>query len=189
MRDAVKNILGDYRNPTLPGKLALVLVSIAGYWLSGVLSQAVDPDAANWLAFPLRHAPGLIFGLLVMGPYVARRPYALRHIAMAVASAVIYYLAVQFVIEGPFSYDTITPFLISGGIAALLIAAAVMLLSPLAWRWMPLAIAAVLGSAGGATFEWDPLTGSGSFTLVGPHLVWQVLVCLALHIGLRPAPR
>lgn len=187
MRDAVKNILGDYRNPTLPGKLALVLVSIAGYWLSGVLSQAVDPDAANWLAFPLRHAPGLIFGLLVMGPYVARPPYALRLIAMAVASAVIYYLAVLFVIEGPFSYNTITPYLISGGAAAALVAMSTMLLAPRAWRWMPLLIAAIAGIAGGALFELDPLARS-EFELIVPHTTWQALVCLALHLGLRPAP-
>jgi hypothetical protein len=183
------DVFGTLRNPTLPGKLAAVLVSVAGYWLSGVALETVNDNGGDWLTFLLDHAPGLIFGLLVMGPYVARRPYALRLIAMAVASAVIYYLAVQFVIEGPFSYNAITPFLISGGIAALLIAATVMLLSPLAWRWMPLAIAAVLGLAGGATFEWDPLIGSGSLTLVAPHLVWQAFVCLGLHFGLRPAPR
>jgi len=186
-RDAVTGILGDYRNPTLPGKLALVLVSIAGYWLSGVLAEAVDQDAANWLVFPLHHAPGLIFGLLVLGPYVARPPYALRLIAMAVASAVIYYLAVLFVIEGPFSYNTITPYLVSGGTAASLVATSTMLLAPRVWRWMPLLVTAIVGIAGGATFEWDPLADSEWFSLVVPHAVWQVLVCLALHLSLRPA--
>ncbi|MGE0030882.1 MAG: hypothetical protein AB7T20_07160 [Steroidobacteraceae bacterium] len=180
-------IFGSYRNPTLPGKLALVLVSIAGYWLSAVLVEGVDPDAANWLAFPLHHAPGLIFGLLVMGPYVARPPYALRLIAMAVVSAVIYYLAVLFVIEGPFSYNTITPYLVSGGTAAALVATSAMLLAPRVWRWMPLWVAAIAGIVGGATFEWDPLAGSEWFALVVPHVVWQTLVCLALHLSLRPA--
>lgn len=183
-------ILGDFRNPTLPGKLVLVIVSIASYWLSAVLSEVVDPDAANWLAFPLRHAPGLIFGLLVMGPYVARPPYALRLIAMAVASAVIYYLAVRFVIfviEGSFGYSTITPYPISGGAAALLVAASTMLLAPRVWRWTTLLIAAIAGIAGGAMFEWDPLARS-EFELIVPHATWQVLVCLALHRGLRAAP-
>jgi len=182
----VTGIFGEYRNPTLPGKLALVLVSIAGYWQSGVLAEVMDPDAANWLAFPLHHAPGLIFGLLVMGPYVARPPCALRLIAMAVASAVIYYLAVLFVIEGPFSYNTITPYLISGGTAASLIATSTLLLAPRVWRWMPLLVAAIAGIAGGAMFEWDPLARS-EFELIVPHAAWQVLVCLALHLSLRPA--
>jgi hypothetical protein len=181
-------IFGSYRNPTLPGKLALVLVSVAGYWFSGVLAEAVDQNAADWMLFPLHHAPGLIFGLLVMGPYVARPPYAVRLIAMAVASAVIYYLAVLFVIEGPFSYNTMTPYLVSGGTAAMLITASTMLLAPRAWCWMPLWVAAVAGLAGGATFEWDPLDGSQRFELLLPHAAWQALVCLALHFGLRPAP-
>ena len=178
-------IPGSYRNPTLTGKLALVLVSVAGYWLSGVLAEVVDPDGANWLAFPLHHAPGLVFGLLVMGPYVAKPPYAPRLIAMAVASAVIYYLAVLFVIEGPFSYNTTTPYLVSGGTAAALVATSTMLLAARAWRWMPLWVTAILGIVGGATFRWDPLADSEWFPLVVPHAVWQALVCLALHFGMR----
>ena len=180
----MRGILGDYRNPTLPGRLALVLVSIVGYWLSGILANLVDLDTAPWLKLPLQHAPGLIFGLLVLGPYVSRPPYALRLIAMAVASAVIYYLAVSFVIDGPFSYRTITPYLISGVTAALLVAASTMLLAPRDWRWMPLLFAVIAGIAGGAMFEWDPLARS-EFESIVPHAVWQALVCLALHLGLR----
>jgi peptidoglycan/LPS O-acetylase OafA/YrhL len=178
-------IFGDFRNPTLPGKLALVLVSIAGYWLSVVLAAAVDQDATDWISFPLHHAPGMIFGLLVMGPYVARSPYALRLIAMAVASAVIYYLAVLFVVKGPFSYNTITPYLVAGGTAASLVSATTMLVAPRVWRWMPLLIAAIAGIAGGAMFQWDPLARSEWFALIVPHAAWQALVCVALHLGLR----
>jgi hypothetical protein len=177
-------IPGDFRNPTLPGKLALVLMSIAGYWLSAFLASVMDPDGTSWLVFPLHHAPGLIFGLLVMGPYVARSPYALRLIAMAVASAVIYYLALLFVIKGPLSYKTITPYLIAGGTAAFLVAMSTMLLAPRAWRWTPLLFAAIAGVVGGAVFEWDPLARS-EFALIVPHTAWQALVCLALHLGLR----
>jgi len=42
------------------------------------------------------------------------------------------------------------------------------------------------GLVGGAAFEDSLWAGSG-FEVWGGHLAWQVLVCLALHMGLRPA--
>ena len=54
----------------------------------------------------------------------------MRAAAMCVASAAIYYVAVRFVVDGPFHYDTMTSFAVSGAGAALLTGLAVVVLAP-----------------------------------------------------------
>jgi hypothetical protein len=130
---------------------------------------------------------GVVFGALVMAPYsVASRLRMVRIVAMCVASAAIYFHAIRFVVDGPFSYKTITPFLMSGGGAAVLVGLSVVVLAPRNASWRLFALCLFAGVVGGAAFDDSIWRGSG-FAEVGGHLSWQVLVCLALHLSLRPA--
>lgn len=170
---------------TLPGKLALAVVSASSYWLLSLLMKHSDTfDELLSQANAGFHLVGIIFGALVMAPYVAasaRR--TVRVVLMCVASAVIYYLAVRFVVDGPLGHVTITSYILSGSGAALLAGLAVVALAPkpFSWKLIPLTLAA--GAAGGAAFELELAFDAN--LMVG-HAAWQLLVCLALHYGLLP---
>jgi hypothetical protein len=167
-------------------KYALVFASLVAYAVIWQIAEALDPiegfpDAGLWFHYVV----GAVVGALVLGPYAAPDRRALRVLALAAASAIIYYLAVRFVAEGPIGYDVILSFVLAGSGAALLCGLALVAIAPrpFAWRLVPLLLAA--GAAGGAAFElelaFDPVL------LVG-HAAWQMLVCLALHFALRPSP-
>ncbi len=175
------------RNFSLAAKLVLAVISVLLYWLVSLIHDSLDlPDVVKTA---LGHLPGLIFGVLVMGPYAAAlRMRVLRILAMAVASELIYDFAVQFVIEGPFSYNTITPFLISGAGAALLVGLAVVLAGWHRLRWRLVGLTLAAGLIGGGAFEWIP-SGGSDWGILGGHLAWQILVCLALHLGLQSGPQ
>ena len=163
-------------------RLALAIVSAGSYWLSGTWNPAIL-DGFVWQP----HLIAAIFGALVMAPCItASRLRWMRVVAMCVASAFIYFYAVKFVIDGPFSYNTITPFLISGGGAALLVGLSVIALAPQRASARLFLLCLVAGLIGGAAFD-DSIWLDSGFADVGGHLAWQVLVCLALHFGLRPA--
>ena len=173
----------------LPIKLALAVFSGGSSWLIDEQVNRFDWDTTIFgnLAWP-SHLAAVIFGALVMAPYAAAsRARLLRVLGLCVASALIYFYAVKFVADGPFSYNAITPFLISGAGAALLIGLSVVVLAPRKASWRLFAMCLVAGLVGGAAFEDTVWLGS-DFAPFGGHLVWQVLVCLALHFGLRPAP-
>lgn len=164
-------------------KYALVLVSLIAYTAIWQVAESLDglesfPDPGLWFHYVV----GAVFGALVLGPYAAPDRRALRVLALAVASAVIYYLAVRFVAEGPIGYDVILSFVIAGSVAALLSGLAVVAIAPrpFDWRLVPLLLAA--GAAGGAAFELK--LAFDSLLLVG-HAAWQILVCLALHFAWR----
>lgn len=165
-------------------RLAFAIVSASSYRLIGTW----DPEVLDGFAWQ-PHLIAAIFGALVMAPCItASRFRWLRVVAMCVASALIYFYAVKFVIDGPFSYNTITPFLISGGGAALLVGLAVVMLAPQKATARVFLLCLVAGLIGGAAFD-DAIWLDSGFADVGGHLAWQVLVCLALHFGLRPAPK
>jgi hypothetical protein len=162
-------------------KFLLALASIAAYAVIARLAEAADPlesvpDAGLWFHYVV----GAIFGALVLGPYATQPRRALRVIGLAVASALIYRLAVLFVTEGPLDYAVVTTFAITGAGAALLCCLAVSLIAPRPPRAVPLILALVAGAIGGASF--DLRIASDPFLLLS-HGAWQLLVCLALHAG------
>ncbi len=173
---------------TLPVKLVLAAVSASSYWWIEFPFGLLDDWSGSALGnthWPL-HTIAVIFGVLVMAPYAAAsRMPLLRMLAMCVASALIYFLAIEFVADGPFSYNTVAPYLISGGGAALLVGLSIVMLVPRRASWRLFALCLVAGVIGGAAFEDSFWLGFG-FHEIGGHLAWQVLVCLALHLGLRP---
>ena len=171
--------------PTLAIKLALALVSVGLYWLVVVLAERYDWSGTVFgFQWPF-HLIGLIFGALVLAPYAAHSPqHWVRMIALAVASAAIYQLAVRFVVDGPFGHSTIAPYVIAGAGSALLAGLAVALIVPrhISWRLAVLTLAA--GAIGGAAFDWQ-FPFEWAPTDLHAYLAWQLLVCLALDRGLR----
>lgn len=169
----------------LAAKLALALVSVGLYWLIVALAERFDwSGTVLGFQWPF-HLIGLIFGALVMAPYAAASAQRLaRMIALAVASAVIYHLAVRFVVDGPLGYSTIAPYVIAGAGAALLTGLAVVLIAPRRFSWRLPVLTLVAGAIGGAVFDWQfPAAWAPNDLLA--YLAWQVLVCLALDRGLR----
>ena len=164
-------------------KYGLALTSVVAYAVIAQLADALEPieaipDAGLWFHYVL----GAVFGALVLGPYVGPKQRALRIVLLAIASAGIYYLAVRFVADGPFSYDATTSFVLAGSASAVLCAIATILIAPCAPDWRVVPLAAVAGAIGGAAFDFKL---SFDQNLLMPHAVWQLLVCLALHFGLR----
>lgn len=171
----------------LPAKLALAFVSAASYGLLAFLSErSAALDAFLSRTNSGLHLIALVFGLLVMAPYVVPTGrWALRAAAMCVTSAAIYYAAVRFVADGPLGYDTITSFVLSGAGAALLAGLAVVVLGPRQFTAKLIPLMLVAGAAGGVVFEHK---FSIDETMLLGHLAWQSLVCLALHFSFRAAP-
>lgn len=171
-------------------RLTLAIVSASSYWLVGTLGDRLQwPDTIFGGFAWQSHLIAAIFGALVMAPCIIESRFRWPRVAaMCVASAFIYFYAVKFVIDGPLSYNTIMPFLISGGGAALLVGLSVVVLAPqrASTRLFLLCLAA--GVIGGAAFD-DSIWLDSGFAEIGGHFAWQVLVCLSLHFGLRPAPK
>ena len=174
---------------SLAVKLALAAISAGLFWIIEDLADRFDWDTTIFgdFAWP-SHLVAAIFGILVMAPYAAVSSVRLlRVLGMCVASAFIYFYAVKFVIEGPLSYNTPAPYLISGGSAALLVGLSVAMFAPRRASWRLFVLCSIAGFIGGASFDETVWPGA-DFELFGGHVIWQVLVCLALHFGLRPAP-
>jgi hypothetical protein len=170
---------------TLPHKLALALVSVGAYWLIVALAERFDWSTTVFgFQWPF-HVIGLVFGALVMAPYAARSPHrAPRMLALSVASAVIYHLAVRFVVDGPLGYSTMMPYVVAGAGAATLAGLAVVVLAPRHFDWRLPLLTLVAGAIGGAAFEWQ-LPVAWAPNDLHAYVAWQLLVCLALHWGLR----
>jgi len=169
---------------TLLGKYALALASLTAFVAISLLGEHLEsrgefPESGPWL----RHAVGAVFGVFVLGPYAAPVRRVARILALAIASAVIYYLAVRFVADGPIPYDSIVSPIVAGSFAALLCGLAVVAIAPRAFSWglVPLLLSA--GALGGAAFE---VRIPDDELLLFGHASWQLLVCLALHFGFRP---
>lgn len=127
---------------------------------------------------------GAVFGALVLVPY-ARAPHrVLRGVALAAASAAIYYFTIRFVVGGPAGLSALATFMIAGACAALLCGASVAFIAPQPFSLRLAALLVVGGALGGAVFDsqvsFDP-------NLLLGHAAWQLLVCLALYFGQRNA--
>ena len=168
---------------TLPFRLLLACASIVAY--AGLVQftpflEAVDDVPYVSTVFHL--LVGAIFGALVMTPY-ARVPHrVLRGVALAAASAAIYYFTIRFVVSGPAGLGALATFMIAGACAALLCGAAVAVIAPQAFSLRLAVLLVVAGALGGAMFHsrisFDP-------NLLIGHAAWQLLVCLALYFGPR----
>ncbi|MGH8131152.1 MAG: hypothetical protein ACRES3_09905 [Steroidobacteraceae bacterium] len=170
----------------MQGKLVLAVLSVIAYWLISLLAETLDsyeglPDASLWFQLLI----GVVFGALVMSPYVRSRQRISRVTAICIASAAIYYLTIRFVTDGPLGYDTIAPFLVSGSGAALFTGLAVVALAPRPFSWKLILLTVAAGAAGGAVFE---LKLPVDEMLLAGHAAWQLLLCLALHFSFRHAP-
>lgn len=174
----------SFASLNLATKLVLALVSAGSYGLLTFLSErSVALDAFLSKANSGMHLVAVVFGALVMVPYVtASGRWLLRAAALCVASAAIYYVAVRFVVDGPFHYDTLTSFAVSGAGAALLTGLAIVFLAPRPFRMKLIPVMLVAGAAGGIVF--DHKFSIDESMLLG-HLTWQALVCLALHFSFR----
>lgn len=175
-----------YFTLSLQAKLLLALISASAYLILDVLADR--SEAFNELLSKGNagfHLIGITFGALVVALYVtSANRRILRVVTMCFASAAIYYGAVRFVVDGPMSYNTLAPYLLSGGGAALLVGLTVVLLAPRRLPWTMIPASLVAGFLGGAAFDWS--LGNGSeVALFAGHAVWQVLVCLALHFSFR----
>lgn len=169
---------------TLLGKYALALVSLIAFVAISLLGDHLESGVGfSESGFWLRLATGAVFGACVLGPYTAPSHRVPRILALAVASAAIYWLAVRFVADGPIPYDSIVSLIVAGSGAALLCGLAVVIIAsrPFGWELVPLLLAA--GTLGGVAFEIR--IPNDELLLVG-HAAWQLLVCLALHFGIRP---
>lgn len=166
-------------------KLPLALISVGCYWIVVLLAERYEwSGTVLGFQWPF-HLIGLIFGALVMSPYAAGSSQpATRMLALAVASALIYQLAVRFVVDGPLDYSTIAPYVIAGAGSALLTGLAVALIASRRFSWRLPVLTVVAGAIGGAAFDWQ-LPVDWAPNDLHAYLAWQVLVCLALHRGLR----
>jgi hypothetical protein len=182
-------VTNRYFTLSLQAKLLLAAVSASTDWILNVLadwSNAVGELLSKGDA--LFHVTGIVFGALVMAPYVtSANRRVLRVVAMCIASAAIYYGAVRFVVDGPFGNSTLVPFLISGGGAGLLVGLTIVLLGPRRLRWILIPSTLVAGAIGGVAFDggFDSSSEAGQFA---GFAAWQVLVCLALHFSFKQAP-
>lgn len=170
--------------PSLIVKYGLALASVTGYVGLALAADHLAAagrmhDAGLWF----QYAAGAAFGALVLGPYAGSPRRATRILALALASAAIYWLAVRFVAEAPLPFGSIVSLVMAGSLAALLSGLAVIAIAPRPFGPGVLALLLAAGAAGGAAFEIRiPEDG----LLLAGHATWQLLVCLALHFGFRP---
>jgi hypothetical protein len=164
-------------------KLALASASTFAY---AALTQLVpmmeafddSPITNDWFHL----VAGAVFGALVLGPYAVPERRWPRAAGLSAAGAVIYYLAVWFVVSGPSRLDATGAFVLAGAGAALLSGAAVVAIAPRAASGRLFLLLVLAGAAGGAAFT---LNFAFDEILYVGHAAWQLLVCLALHFGMR----
>jgi hypothetical protein len=167
-------------------RLLLALASIVAYALLVQLTPVLEAlDGVPYVSTVFHLVVGAIFGALVLAPYARLPRRLLRGVALAAASAAIYYLTIRFVVGGPAGLSALSTFLIAGSCAALLCGAAVAVIAPRAFSLRLAALLVAAGAVGGAVFHsrfsFDP-------NLLLGHAAWQLLVCLALCFGQRNAP-
>ena len=138
---------------------------------------------------------GLIFGLLVMVPFVTGdRRRGIRILALAVASIFIYDLAIRIpdLIAIGMLGDT-GDFIVAGVSGAVLVATAVRFIAPLKVTPAYWGLSFLAGLIGGFVFsrtfevcEWDKCADAW---MILPYaagwIAWQSLVCTAMFLGVR----
>ena len=168
---------------SLAFRLLLALASIVAYAVLVQLTPVFESfDGVPYVNTIFHLVVGAVFGALVMAPHARAPRRLLRGIALAIAAAAIYYGAIRFVVDVPIGLDAMASFMIAGAGAALLCGLAVALIAPQAFNLRVAVLLLVAGAAGGAVFDirvsFDP-------NLLLGHAAWQLLTCLALHLGLR----
>ena len=171
---------------TLLFRLLLACASILAYALLVQLTPVLEAlEDVPYVSTVFHLLVGAIFGALVMAPYAVAPNRMLRGVALAAASAAVYYFTIRFVVGGPAGLSALATFLIAGACAALLCGAAVAVIAPQVFRLRLAALLVVAGAVGGAVFDsrisFDP-------NLLLGHAAWQLLVCLALYFGQRNGP-
>jgi hypothetical protein len=171
---------------TLLFRLLLASASIVAYALLAQFTPVLEAlDDVPYASTVFHLVVGAIFGALVLAPYAGAPQRVLRGVALAAASAAIYYFTIRFVVNGPAGLSVLATFTIAGACAALLCGAAVAVIVPLAFSLRLAALLIVAGAVGGAVFHarisFDP-------NLLLGHAAWQLLVCLALYFGQRNGP-
>lgn len=179
---------------SLAPRLALAATSGVLTYPAIKLDAALGPDTyllfSWWL---ILH--GLLFGMLVMAPFVADAKHrVLRVVALAVASVFIYDAAIRApdLVRIEFLGDT-GDYLLAGITGALLVATAVRFI---AWRRATLrywGLVFVAGIVGGYVFShsievcaWDRCDAIWEIPLyLSGWITWQILVCAALYLGLH----
>jgi hypothetical protein len=171
---------------TLLFRLLLASASVVAYAVLAQFTPVLEAlDDVPYASTVFHLVVGAIFGALVLVPY-ARVPHRfLRGVALATASAAIYYFTIRFIVGGPSGLSALATFMIAGACAALLCGAAVAVIAPLAFSLGLAVLLVVAGAVGGAVFHarisFDP-------NLLLGHAAWQMLVCLALYFGQQNAP-
>ena len=174
----------------LSGSLAFPAILI-----DSALGPAAYPPVFSW--WIILH--GLLFGFLVMAPFVPRsHQRRLRTVLLAVASVLIYDAAIRIpdLVRIEFLGD-LGEFIVAGVSGSVLVATAVRYLAPLDVTPAYWGHCIVAGLIGGAVFaytfgacDWDRC--SRWWTVI-PYafgwVAWQALVCGAMYLGRRqPAP-
>ena len=186
--------MGSFDLPLTP-RLALAAISGAlsfpAIRIDSALGPGTYPPIFSW--WLILHA--VVFGLLVMVPFIAARPYRrLRSLALVVASVFSYDAAIRIpdIVPSNLISDT-GDFMLAGLAGALLVAMAVRFIAPLRVAPAYWAYVAVGGLVGGLVFshtfelcDWDRCRTAW---LILPYASgWaarQSLVCGAMFLGLR----
>ena len=179
----------------LAPRLALAALSGILTYPANLLDTAMGPESyppvfSWWL---ILH--GLLFGLLVMAPFVTDHQYRrLRVMVLAVASIFIYDLAIRIpdLIAIEILGDT-GDFMVAGVSGAVLVATAVRFVAPLTVTPAYWGFSFLAGLVGGLVFsqsftvcDWDKCAEAW---MILPYaagwIVWQSLVCTAMFLGIR----
>ncbi len=180
-------------NPGLAVRLILVLISGLMAYPAIKLDSFLTPDRyppifSWWL---ILH--GVLFGALVMAPFVSTsRHQALRRVALILSSVLSYYIAITFASLDNFAILTEpAQYVLAGLTGAILVATATRFIAPLKIRTAFWVLVVTAGLVGGAAFSvtadvcfWDKCT---AWWHVLPYsagwIIWQALVFLAMYMG------
>ncbi len=185
----------QFFNLPLVPRLALAALSGILTYPANQLDTAMGPESyppifSWWL---ILH--GLLFGLLVMAPFVtSRQQRVTRVLVLAVASVFIYDLAIRApdLVAIEILGDT-GEFVVAGISGAVLVATAVRFVAPLTVTPAYWGFSFLAGLIGGFVFsqafeicEWDKCAATW---MILPYaagwIVWQSLVCAAMFFGVR----
>jgi hypothetical protein len=155
----------------------LLLAALSGLSAWPVASLPGPQDVRNLLS-------GAIFGVLVLVPFLDA-PWAQigRAIALVAGSMVIHSIAVKVAVSLVWQHvPARIAMAMAGLIGALLVAALAQAAIPLRAGWKLWAYASLAGIAGGVVLDLLLDTDRDAVAAAG-FAAWQMLVCLALHLG------
>ena len=178
---------------SLPPRLGLAVLSgiltFPAILVDSALGPTTYPPVFSW--WIILH--GLLFGFLVMAPFVtSRHRRRLRAVILALASVLIYDAAIRIPDLVALEFlGELGDFIVAGVSGAVLVATAVRYIAPLAVAPAYWVYCIIAGLAGGAIFaytfgacDWDQCSPSWR---VVPYafgwVAWQALVCAAMYTG------